>query len=105
MALSRGVPRRQILGKKRRAIFAAAGCTNREGTMKSRTTSSNAIRMSVVLFIILATPVLLCAQTAKVTGTVADSSGAVVVGATVTATNQATSIERSTSTTDTGAYT
>jgi hypothetical protein len=73
--------------------------------MKSRTTSSNAIRMSVLLFMILATPMLLCAQTAKVTGTVVDSSGAVVVGATVTATNQATSIERSTSTTDTGAYT
>src|SRR5580693_3217 len=73
--------------------------------MKSRIISSNAIRMSVLLFMILATPMLVCAQTAKVTGTVVDSSGAVVVGATVTATNQATSIERSTSTTDTGAYT
>ena len=54
---------------------------------------------------ILAAPSILHAQTAKVTGTVLDSSGAAVVGVTVTATNSATSSERSTTSTDTGAYT
>ncbi len=54
---------------------------------------------------LLAAPSILRAQTAKVTGTVLDSSSAAVVGVTVTATNSATSSERSTTSTDTGAYT
>ena len=54
---------------------------------------------------VLSAPSILRAQTARVTGTVLDTSGAAVVGVTVTATNAATSIERSTTSTDTGAYT
>ena len=45
------------------------------------------------------------AQTATVSGTVLDSSGAIVTGATVTATNTKTGIDRTTHSTDTGAYT
>src|SRR5271163_4427613 len=58
-----------------------------------------------VILGILAAPSILRAQTSKVTGTVLDSSGAAVVGASVVATNVATSISRSTLSTDTGAYT
>src|SRR5271169_1973715 len=54
---------------------------------------------------ILCTPSILRAQTAKVSGSVVDSSGAAVVGASITATNAATSNSRSTVSTDTGAYT
>jgi Carboxypeptidase regulatory-like domain len=53
---------------------------------------------------IFAAPSILHAQTAKVTGTVLDTSGAAAGGASVTATNAATSIARSTVSTDTGAY-
>jgi Carboxypeptidase regulatory-like domain len=61
---------------------------------------------TVLIFLgLLSVPSIVRAQTAKVTGTVLDSSGAAVVGATVTATNPATSFERTTTTTDTGAYT
>lgn len=45
------------------------------------------------------------AQTATVSGTVSDSSGAVVTGTSVTATNTATGIARTTQSTETGAYT
>jgi len=54
---------------------------------------------------ILAAPPALRAQTAKVSGSVLDSSGAAVVGASITATNAGTSYTRSTVSTDTGAYT
>src|SRR3984885_15401255 len=54
---------------------------------------------------VLSAPSILRAQTARVTGTVLDTSGAAVVGVTVTATNAATSVERSTTHTDTGPYT
>jgi hypothetical protein len=50
-------------------------------------------------------PTVLKAQTSTVSGTVLDTSGAVVTGVTVTATNVATGLERTTQTTDTGAYT
>ena len=50
-------------------------------------------------------PTVVKAQTATLSGTVTDSSGAVVTGATVTATNTATGIDRTTQSTDTGAYT
>jgi hypothetical protein len=59
----------------------------------------------LILLGILAAPSVLRAQTAKVTGTVLDTSAAAVAGASVTATNAATSIARSTVSTDTGAYT
>ena len=52
----------------------------------------------------LLSPSLVRAQTATVRGTALDPSGAAVVGATVTATNISTSIDRTTETTDTGAY-
>ena len=62
----------------------------------------------VAAFAILAgallSPSLVRAQTATVRGTALDPSGAAVVGATVTATNISTSIDRTTETTDTGAY-
>jgi hypothetical protein len=73
--------------------------------MSSEINSSNAIRIFVLLLFVLMAPTLLLAQTAKVSGSVLDSSGGAVVGAIVTATNQTTNIERSTTTTDTGAYT
>src|ERR1700740_1631699 len=59
----------------------------------------------ITLALILAAPSILRAQTAQVTGTILDTSGAAFVGVTVTATNAATSIERSTTSSDTGAYT
>jgi Carboxypeptidase regulatory-like domain len=65
----------------------------------------NAIATFIIFAGILSTPSILRAQTAKVSGSVVDSSGAAVVGANVTATNTATSNSRSTVSTDTGAYT
>jgi hypothetical protein len=53
---------------------------------------------------ILAASSSLRAQTATVRGTTLDPSGAAVVGATVTATNLSTAIDRVTSTNETGAY-
>jgi len=50
-------------------------------------------------------PAVVKAQTATVSGTVLDSSGAIVQGVTVTATNTTTGIDRTTLSTDTGAYT
>src|ERR1700722_8206451 len=50
-------------------------------------------------------PTVVKAQTATLSGTVTDSSGAAVSGANVTATNTATGIDRTTESTDTGAYT
>jgi hypothetical protein len=60
---------------------------------------------SLIIPGILAAPSILRAHTAKVTGTVLDTSGAAVVGASVTATNAATSVTRSSVSTDTGAFT
>jgi hypothetical protein len=60
---------------------------------------------SLIIPGILAAPSILRAQTAKVTGTVLDTSGAAFVDASVTATNAATSVTRSSVSTDTGAYT
>jgi hypothetical protein len=60
------------------------------------------------LFIVLgflAAPSMLRAQTATVTGTALDSSNAAVADAAVTATNAATGVNRTTTTTGTGAYT
>src|SRR5271156_407924 len=54
---------------------------------------------------VLAAPSILRAQTATVTGTALDSSDAAVAGATVTATNAATGVIRTTVTSGTGAYT
>ena len=65
----------------------------------------NGIASLLALAGILSTPSILRAQTAKVSGSVLDSSGAAVVGANITATNAATSSSRSTISTDTGAYT
>jgi hypothetical protein len=62
-------------------------------------------RSLVFTVIVALAPTALKAQTATVSGTVLDSSGAVMSGATVTATNVATGLERSTESTDTGAYT
>jgi hypothetical protein len=53
----------------------------------------------------LAAPSVLPAQTAIVTGTAFDPSGAAVTGATVAATNQDTATDRTTVTNETGAYT
>ena len=53
----------------------------------------------------LVAPSLLRAQTATVTGTTTDASGAVVSGATITATNVTTGIDRTTQSTETGSYT
>ncbi|MGC1254800.1 MAG: TonB-dependent receptor, partial [Candidatus Acidiferrales bacterium] len=58
----------------------------------------------LILMGALAAPSLLRAQTATVTGTISDASGGVVSGATVTAKNLATGIERTTQSTDTGLY-
>jgi hypothetical protein len=80
-------------------------CPDRGIGMNFRRRLFAGIRTLFIILGLLSAPSLLRAQTAKVTGTVLDTSGAAVVGVTVTATNAATSIERSTTTTDTGAYT
>jgi hypothetical protein len=63
-----------------------------------------AVRLLVLLTGILILPSLTHAQTAAVTGTVEDTSGAIVADAAVKATNTATSAERSAQTSDTGFY-
>jgi Carboxypeptidase regulatory-like domain len=62
------------------------------------------LRILVVLLVGLAMPFLLRAQTATVSGTVTDPTGAYVSDATVTATNLATAAERTTTSTSTGFY-
>ena len=66
-------------------------------------------RMRRILVCLLAgvalMPALAYAQTAKLTGTVRDSAGAIVPDATVTAVNTATGVQRSTETLGQGAYT
>src|SRR5271155_711348 len=59
----------------------------------------------IIFAAILAAPSNLHAQTARVTGTALDSSNAAVADATVTATNAATGVVRSTTTSSTGSYT
>jgi len=66
---------------------------------------SKITRVLAMLAVVIAVPFAAHAQTATVSGTVLDSSGAVVSGATVTATNLSTGLERTTQSTDTGAYT
>ncbi len=63
------------------------------------------IRALLVVFVLAIMPATVKAQTATVSGTVLDSSGAAVSGVSVTATNTATAIDRTTVSTDTGAYT
>jgi hypothetical protein len=59
----------------------------------------------IVFAAILAAPSALRAQTSTLTGTALDSSSAAVTDAAVTATNAATGVTRTTTTTSTGAYT
>lgn len=61
-------------------------------------------RFSFYISIALFASTLLRAQTATISGTVTDPSGAGVSGAKVTAKNEATGVERSTETSDSGAY-
>src|ERR1700683_1040350 len=75
------------------------------GGMNFRRRLFAAIGTFCIILGVLSAPSILRAQTAKVTGTVLDTSGAAVVGVTITATNAATSLDLSTTTTDTGAYT
>jgi len=60
------------------------------------------LRILVILLAALAMPFLLRAQTATVSGTVTDPTGAYVSDAAVTATNLATAAERTTASTSTG---
>ena len=64
------------------------------------------IRVSFALMLALTTPVLALAQTTlgRVAGTVLDSSGAVLPGATVTLTNQLTNQSQTTVTNQVGAF-
>src|SRR4051794_226622 len=57
-----------------------------------------------ITLVILITPSFVQAQTASITGTITEPSGAVVPGATVTTVNTATSFSRSTVTGDLGVY-
>src|SRR5450755_316157 len=63
------------------------------------------IRFALIFTLLLLLPSLALAQFgASVEGTVTDKSGAVVAGASVTVTNQATGVSSSTATTDAGFY-
>src|ERR1700723_828613 len=72
--------------------------------MKAANLVSSLVRVLVVVFSLLVTPLLLHAQTATVNGTALDSSGAAVSGATVTITNIQTGDVRTTVTSSTGFY-
>jgi hypothetical protein len=61
-------------------------------------------RFSGLLFLFLFLPLLAKAQTATLTGTVSDATGASVAGATVTAKNIQTNATRTATTTDTGLF-
>ncbi len=71
--------------------------------MKNRTVS--AFLMLCISLLLLAGQALAQGTTSRVTGTVTDATGAVVSGATVTLTNEATNISFTTQTASTGAYT
>ncbi len=58
-----------------------------------------------ILTFLVVPSIPLLAQTAEMTGRVTDPSGAVIIAAAVTATNEATQVERRTNTTDAGYYT
>ena len=64
------------------------------------------IRFNCILVILAMTAISGLAQTgtSRITGTVVDSTGAVVSGATVTATNEATGVSQTQTTTDSGLY-
>ncbi|PYS84308.1 MAG: TonB-dependent receptor [Acidobacteria bacterium] len=65
------------------------------------------LRASICLFFLLlvaATGAAAQTSTSRITGTVTDTAGAVVVGATVTALNEATGIRQTQTTTDAGLY-
>jgi len=57
-----------------------------------------------LLLVILVVPAMMEAQTASITGTLTDATGAVVQAAKVTARNTQTNASRSTQTGDTGVY-
>src|SRR6516162_6486363 len=63
----------------------------------------NLLRSFFILSTLLA-PAMLAAQTGSIQGTVVDSSGAVVQGARITATNQSTNQERTATTSSSGFY-
>jgi hypothetical protein len=67
----------------------------------------NGKRFGLLLFVLLLTAALASAQTFRgsILGTVTDTSGAVVAGATVKVHNTATALERTTQTTAEGNYT
>ncbi len=71
--------------------------------MKNRTVS--AFLMLCISLLLLAGQALAQGTTSRVTGTVTDATGAVVSGATVTLTNEATNISFTTQSASTGAYT
>ena len=58
----------------------------------------------VVLLLAVAAPCLAQSETAMITGRVTDQTGAVIVGAGVAVTNQATGVERKTVTNEAGWY-
>lgn len=72
--------------------------------MKNGRSSFRVARILLLMLGIVVLPGILAAQTATVTGTVVDSSAAVVSGATVTATNIGTGAERTTVSGSTGFY-
>jgi len=64
-----------------------------------------ATRVLVALFCLIASTLLFAQSTGgRILGRVADSSGAIVVGAQVTLTNEATSVSRDTKTNENGDY-
>jgi Carboxypeptidase regulatory-like domain/TonB dependent receptor len=63
------------------------------------------VRALLLVLVLAIVSAAVKAQTASVSGTILDSSGAAVSGVSITATNTATAIDRTTVSTDTGAYT
>src|SRR4051812_47067193 len=72
-----------------------------------RRTNTSSLRMVAVLLCLLFAPILTSAQTitATITGTVTDPTGAVVPGATVTATSKETGLSKTATTNDDGRFT